>query len=49
MLKTSVSALGDLEVLGALRLISVFSSFLFLEIQEAKGRSLSKIKSPVCH
>lgn len=49
MLKAGVSALGDPEVLGALQLISMFPSFLFSEIQEAKGRSLGKMKSLVCH
>jgi len=36
MLKAGVSALGDPEVLGALQLISMFTSFLFSEIQETK-------------
>lgn len=49
MLKAGVSAFGDPEVLGALQLISMFPSFLFSEIQEAKGRSLGKMKSLVCH
>ena len=49
MLKAGVSALGDPEVLGALQLISMFTSFLFSEIQETKGRLLGNMKSLVCH
>jgi len=46
MLKAGVSAFGDPEVLGALQLISMFPSFLFSEIQEAKGRSLGQDEKP---